>query len=214
MRKSSARVGWGLLALGLVGHAAGVVLWMVNGSLLQNSGEDIALIWLSSAACLTGSRSASMKSSTGCEPTRTVDEYLRRAPRGPRAADARFRVIQRSIEAFSAFASDLDANTRRQLDRGARTVEVLKQGQYQPMPVEQQVMIIFAVTNGFLDDVAVNQVRDWELGFQEFMAARYPQVGDRIRGEKALSKEIEADLRRGIEDYKRSVGNAVEPASR
>ncbi|MFN2567323.1 MAG: F0F1 ATP synthase subunit alpha, partial [Gemmatimonadaceae bacterium] len=61
----------------------------------------------------------------------------------------------RELEAFSAFASDLDAATRRQLDRGARTVEVLKQGQYQPMPVEQQVMIIFAVTNGFLDDVPV-----------------------------------------------------------
>ena len=120
----------------------------------------------------------------------------------------------RELEAFSAFASDLDANTRRQLDRGARTVEVLKQGQYQPMPVEQQVMAIFAVTNGFLDDVPVNQVRDWERGFHEFMAARYPQVGDRIRSEKALSKEVEADLRRGIEDYKRSVGTAAQPASR
>jgi len=114
----------------------------------------------------------------------------------------------RELEAFSAFASDLDAATRRQLDRGARTVEVLKQGQYQPMPVEQQVMIIYTVTNGFLDDVAVNQVRDWERGFHEFMAARYPQVGDRIRTEKVLSKETEADLRRGIEDYKRSLGTA------
>jgi F-type H+-transporting ATPase subunit alpha len=120
----------------------------------------------------------------------------------------------RELEAFSAFASDLDANTRRQLDRGARTVEVLKQGQYQPMPVEQQVMIIYAVTNGFLDDVPVNQVREWERGFHEFLAARYPQVGDRIRSERALSKEIEADLRRGIEDYKRSVGTSPQPASR
>src|SRR6201992_919567 len=59
----------------------------------------------------------------------------------------------RELEAFSAFASDLDAATRRQRDRGARTVEVLKQGQYQPMPVEQQIMIIYAVTNGFVDDV-------------------------------------------------------------
>jgi F-type H+-transporting ATPase subunit alpha len=114
----------------------------------------------------------------------------------------------RELEAFSAFASDLDAATRRQLDRGARTVEVLKQGQYQPMPVEQQVMIIFAVTNGFLDDVSVAQVREWERGFHEFMAAHFPQVGDRIRTEKALSKETEADLRRGIEEYKRSIGTA------
>jgi F-type H+-transporting ATPase subunit alpha len=114
----------------------------------------------------------------------------------------------RELEAFAAFASDLDAATRRQLDRGARTVEVLKQGQYQPMPVEQQVMIIFAVTNGFLDDVPVAQVREWERGFHEFMAARFPQVGDQIRNERALSKETEADLRRGIEEYKRSIGTA------
>ena len=76
----------------------------------------------------------------------------------------------RELEAFSAFASDLDAATRRQLDRGARTVEILKQGQYSPMPVEQQVMIIYALTNGFIDDVPVNQVREWEKSFHEFMS--------------------------------------------
>ncbi len=108
----------------------------------------------------------------------------------------------RELEAFSSFASDLDAATKRQLERGARTVEVLKQGQYQPMAVEQQVMIIFAVTNGFLDDVAVSDIRQWEAGFHPYMAAQYPQVGDRIRQEKTLSKETEADLRRGIEAYK------------
>jgi F-type H+-transporting ATPase subunit alpha len=85
-------------------------------------------------------------------------------------------------------------------------VEVLKQGQYQPMPVEQQVMIIFAVTNGFLDDVPVAEVREWERAFHDFMAARFPQVGDRIRSERTLSKDTEADLRRGIEEYKRTVG--------
>jgi F-type H+-transporting ATPase subunit alpha len=71
------------------------------------------------------------------------------------------------------------------------------------MPVEQQVMIIYAVTNGFLDDVAVGDVREWERGFHEFMHAQFPQVGDGIRTHKALSKEIEADLRRGIEAFKR-----------
>jgi F-type H+-transporting ATPase subunit alpha len=111
----------------------------------------------------------------------------------------------RELEAFSAFASDLDAATRRQLDRGARTVEVLKQGQYQPMPVEQQIMIIFAVTNGFIDDVPVAQVREWERGFHEFMGAKYPQVGEGLRTGKTLTKELEADLRRGIEAYKKTV---------
>jgi F-type H+-transporting ATPase subunit alpha len=109
----------------------------------------------------------------------------------------------RELEAFASFASDLDAATKRQLERGARTVEVLKQGQYQPMPVEQQVMIIYAVTNGALDDVEVGSIRTWEKGFHEFMAAEFPQVGERIRKEKVMSKETEADLRRGVEEYKK-----------
>jgi F-type H+/Na+-transporting ATPase subunit alpha len=109
----------------------------------------------------------------------------------------------RELEAFASFASDLDAATKRQLERGARTVEVLKQGQYQPMPVEQQVMIIYAVTNGALDDVEVGSIRAWEKGFHEFMAAEFPQVGERIRKEKVLSKETEADFRRAVEEYKK-----------
>jgi F-type H+-transporting ATPase subunit alpha len=108
----------------------------------------------------------------------------------------------RELEAFSAFASDLDAATRKQLERGARVVEVLKQGQYQPMPVEQQVMIIYAVTNGFIDDVPAARVREWERGLHEFMAAKYPQVGQTIVSSKQLAKETEADLRRGIEAFK------------
>jgi F-type H+/Na+-transporting ATPase subunit alpha len=112
----------------------------------------------------------------------------------------------RELEAFSAFASDLDAATKRQLDRGARTVEVLKQGQYTPMPVEQQVMIIFAVSNGFIDDVPVAKVRDWETGFHAYMKAQFPNIGDTIRTTKVVSKDIEAELRRAIEQYKASKG--------
>jgi F-type H+-transporting ATPase subunit alpha len=107
----------------------------------------------------------------------------------------------RELEAFAAFASDLDAATKRQLERGARTVEVLKQGQYSPMTVDEQVMIIYAVTNGFIDNVPVNQVREWERGFHEFMAHQFPQVGERIRSEKQLSKDTEAELKRGIEAF-------------
>jgi F-type H+/Na+-transporting ATPase subunit alpha len=112
----------------------------------------------------------------------------------------------RELEAFAAFASDLDAATKKQLDRGARTVEVLKQPQYSPVPVEQQVMIIYAVTNGFLDDIAVKDLKAWERGYHEFMAAKFPQVGNSIRTEKAISKETEAALRRGIEEYKKMSG--------
>ena len=112
----------------------------------------------------------------------------------------------RELEAFAAFASDLDAATKKQLDRGARTVEVLKQPQFQPMPAEQQVMIIYAVTNGFLDDVKVADIRDWETGFHDFMTSKYPNVGDAIRKEKQLSKSTEEALKRGIADYKRIRG--------
>jgi len=72
------------------------------------------------------------------------------------------------------------------------------------MPVEQQVMIIFAVTNGFIDDVDVAKVRAWEAGFHAFMQAQFPQVGEAIRKDRAVSKETEAELRRAIEQYKAS----------
>jgi len=110
----------------------------------------------------------------------------------------------RELEAFAAFASDLDKTTKAQLDRGMRTVEILKQPQYEPMPVEQQVMIIYAVTNGFLDDIQVDAIREWERGFHTFMAKQFPQVGQQIRETKVLSKETEAELKRGIEAYKSS----------
>src|SRR3982750_713608 len=109
----------------------------------------------------------------------------------------------RELEAFASFASDLDAATKRQLERGARTVEVLKQGQYAPMPVDQQVTILYAVANGYIDDVDVASLRGGGKGFHQFTAAQFPQVGERIRSEKAISKETEADLKRAIEEYKK-----------
>ena len=108
----------------------------------------------------------------------------------------------RELEAFTQFATELDPATQRQLDRGARTVEVLKQPQYRPMPVEQQVMIIFAVTNGFLDDVTVDAIRDWERGFHDFMAAQHPEIGEEIRTRKTLSEDLTGQLKRAIEEYK------------
>src|ERR1700710_1128008 len=107
----------------------------------------------------------------------------------------------RELEAFAAFASDLDAATKRQLDRGARTVELLKQGQYTPMAVEDQVLVIYAVSNGFIDSIPVNQVKAWEKGFLTFAKAQFPQVGDSVRTSKALSKDMEADLKRAIEQF-------------
>jgi len=110
----------------------------------------------------------------------------------------------RELEAFSSFASDLDAATKKQLERGARTVEILKQPQYRPMAVEHQVMVIYAVTNGFLDQIAVSEIKEWERGFLEFVEQQFPQVPQRIRSEKILSKETEAELKRAIENYNQS----------
>jgi F-type H+-transporting ATPase subunit alpha len=112
----------------------------------------------------------------------------------------------RELEAFSAFASDLDATTKKQLERGARTVEILKQPQYSPMSVEDQVVVIYAVTNGLIDDVPVADIRKWERGLLDYMAAQFPQVAQHIRTEKTLSKETEEALARGIAEFKKRHG--------
>jgi F-type H+-transporting ATPase subunit alpha len=107
----------------------------------------------------------------------------------------------RELEAFAQFGSDLDATTQRQLARGARTVEMLKQPQYQPMAVENQVATIYAVTNGHLDRVDVDDVRRWERGFHEAMAARHQDVLDDIRKSGALSDELTQRLVAAIDGY-------------
>ena len=108
----------------------------------------------------------------------------------------------REVQAFSQFASDLDKATRDQLDRGSRLVEVLKQPQYQPMPVEQQVTIIYAGYNGFLDDIAVADIRRFETAFHPFMAEKYPDIMEKIRRTKDLDKDMEAELSKAIQAFK------------
>jgi F-type H+-transporting ATPase subunit alpha len=120
----------------------------------------------------------------------------------------------RELEAFAQFGSDLDQATQRQLARGARTVEVLKQPQYQPMPVAQQVMVIYAVTNGYLDQVAVERIPDWEAGFHEFMATQRSEVARTIAQSKDLSEDTTAALNAAIEEYTQvfAAGGASAPA--
>src|SRR5574338_584641 len=105
----------------------------------------------------------------------------------------------RELEAFAQFGSDLDPATQRQLARGARLVEVLKQPQYQPVPVEQQVAIIYAVTNGFLDEIEVRQIRQWERDFLKYLEAQRPEVLEGIRTKKELTDDLVAGLRSAIE---------------
>ncbi len=110
----------------------------------------------------------------------------------------------RELQAFAQFASDLDDYTRAQLERGARMVEVLKQPPYSPVPVEKQVVIIFAGVNGFLDDIPVSAVTKFEAELMPFMEAKYPNILESIRTEKKITDETDALLRKAIEDFKAS----------
>jgi F-type H+-transporting ATPase subunit alpha len=108
----------------------------------------------------------------------------------------------RELEAFAQFGSDLDAATQRQLARGARLVEVLKQPQYRPVPVERQVAIIYAVTNGYLDEVKVEHIRQWEREFLDYLEAKTPDILNGIRTKKALDDDLTAKLKAAIAAFK------------
>jgi F-type H+-transporting ATPase subunit alpha len=108
----------------------------------------------------------------------------------------------RELEAFAQFGSDLDAATQKQLARGARLVEVLKQPQYQPVPVEKQVVILYAVTNGYLDDVEVQHIRQWERDFIEYLESSHEAVLKDIRTKKALDDDMTNRLKAAITAFK------------
>jgi len=108
----------------------------------------------------------------------------------------------RELEAFAQFGSDLDAATQKQLARGARLVEVLKQPQYQPVPVEKQVAIIYAVTNGYLDDVPVPHIRQWERDYLEFLEAQHSAVLNDLRTKKTLDDDLTGRLKAAIAAFK------------
>jgi F-type H+-transporting ATPase subunit alpha len=110
----------------------------------------------------------------------------------------------RELQAFAQFASDLDDHTRGQLERGQRMVEVLKQGPYQPVAIEKQVVIIFAGANGYLDDIPASSVVKFEADLMPFMEAKYANILDAIRNEKKISDETDGELRKAIEDFKAS----------
>ena len=105
----------------------------------------------------------------------------------------------RELASFSQFGSDVDADTKARLDHGQVLMEILKQPQYQPIPVEKQVMIIYAAVNHVLDDIEVEQVKDFEHKLFEFMDTQYPQVGKAIRSEGVISDATDAQLKEAIE---------------
>ncbi|PAF44216.1 F0F1 ATP synthase subunit alpha [Helicobacter sp. 11S02596-1] len=108
----------------------------------------------------------------------------------------------RELQAFAQFASDLDELSRKQLDRGQRMVEVLKQPPYSPLPIEKQVVIIYAGAKGFLDDIPVNRVVKFESELYPFLEAKYPKIFEDIRMKKALDKDLESILVKALEEFK------------
>ncbi|SQB98819.1 F0F1 ATP synthase subunit alpha [Helicobacter fennelliae] len=108
----------------------------------------------------------------------------------------------RELQAFSQFASDLDETSRKQLERGQRMVEVLKQPPYSPLAIERQVVIIFAGAKGFLDDIPANRVMDFEKDLYTFIESKFPQILEDIRAKKSIDKDTESVLSKALEEYK------------
>jgi F-type H+-transporting ATPase subunit alpha len=108
----------------------------------------------------------------------------------------------REVAAFAQFGSDLDKATQAQLGRGKRLQEVLKQAQYQPMDLEDQVLILFAVTNGYADDVAVERMRAWESELVRVLKAAHPEIGKAIAEKKAVTPETEKQLREALAEFR------------
>ncbi len=112
----------------------------------------------------------------------------------------------REVEAFSQFASDLDAATQAQLARGSRLVEALKQGQYQPLPVEKQILSIFAVTNGYVDKYDVEAVQKYEKEMFSYIESKYQYILDEIKKEKVISDDLAGKIRGALDELVQQLG--------
>jgi F-type H+/Na+-transporting ATPase subunit alpha len=116
----------------------------------------------------------------------------------------------RELEAFAEFGSELDKASQAQLDRGARVVEILKQKQYSPFPVEDQVVSIWAVSNGYLDDIPVEKVQEFEAGLLDHLHSRHSDLGDEIKEKGELGEDLEKRVRKAVEEFKSSYTDKVD----
>jgi len=107
----------------------------------------------------------------------------------------------RELASFSQFGSDLDADTKMRLDYGEILMEILKQPQYQPIPVENQVMLIYAAINKYLGEIGVENIKEFEKGLYSFMSVQYPEVGKSIKQEGQITEATEAKLKEGLKIY-------------
>ena len=107
----------------------------------------------------------------------------------------------RELAAFASFSSDLDAATQAQLTRGERLVEILKQPQYQPLPMEKQVTIIFAGTKGFLDKLPINTLRDYEQDLYNYIESNAPFIFEELREQQKISPELEEKMKQVLATF-------------
>jgi F-type H+-transporting ATPase subunit alpha len=151
---------------------------------------------------------------TGIRPAMNVGLSVSRVggsaqTKAMKKVSGRLRIELAQYQEMATFAqfgtADLDKTTRAQLDRGQRITEVLKQSQYVPMPLEKQVMILYAVTNGHLDDIPVNKISAVEDAFHRFMDTTNPDIGKAIASEKDLSVKSEEALKKAITEFKKTV---------
>jgi F-type H+-transporting ATPase subunit alpha len=117
----------------------------------------------------------------------------------------------REMAAFAQFGSELDKTTQAQLARGARLVELLKQGQYKPMPVADQVLSIYAGTNGFLDDVPVSKVRQFEDDLLHYVSQHHPQVKKDLVAKGKIDEAFGKELKQIISTFKQTMGYGPQP---
>ena len=110
----------------------------------------------------------------------------------------------RELAAFAQFASDLDEATRKQLDRGARVTELLKQPQYSPLAISTMAATLFAVNKGFMDDLAVNRVLAFESGLHAYLKDRHAALLAKLEADKAMDKDAEAELNTAIAAFKKT----------
>jgi len=110
----------------------------------------------------------------------------------------------RELAAFAQFGSDLDAKTQAQLERGKRIVEVFKQPQYSPIPVEVQVAVLWAVQNGLMDDVPVDKIKDFQGKLTDYLTSRKADLLAKITREKALSDPLSAEIKAAITEFKQT----------
>ena len=119
------------------------------------------------------------------------------------AAPIRVELAQyRELAAFAQFGSEIDASTAEQLAQGARIKEILKQPQYKPMPVEKQIIIIYAATKKYLLDIEVEDILRFEQELFDFIDTKYPEIPETIAAKKVMDDELEAKLVKAIEECK------------